>query len=74
MNTMDENIIRINSNTWRIEDGFVRAFLLTGSERAMLIDSGVSGMDVKSMAESHPEDVHGNMIKCYDFDSCGFYC
>ena len=38
---MDCEIIRINENTWRIEDGGVRLFLLTGSERALLIDSGM---------------------------------
>ena len=38
---MDCEIIQINDNTWRIEDGGVRLFLLTGSERALLIDSGM---------------------------------
>ena len=45
-------IIKINENTWRIEDGFVRMFLLTGTKAALLIDSGVSGPDAKSIAES----------------------
>lgn len=35
-------IIQIDSNTWRIEDGFVRFFLLVGEEKATLIDSGVN--------------------------------
>ncbi len=51
-------IIRINENTWRIEDGIVRFFFLTGSEKAMFIDSGDTGLDLKAMAaqiaESEP--------------------
>ena len=39
---MDCEIIQINENTWRIEDGGVRLFLLAGSERALLIDSGMN--------------------------------
>ena len=35
-------IIQIDNNTWRIEDGFVRFFLLEGEEKAALIDSGVN--------------------------------
>ena len=38
---MEYQIIQINSNTWRIEDGGVRFFLLTGTEKAFLIDSGM---------------------------------
>lgn len=49
---MNPNIIPLNDHTWRIEDGFVRYFLITGSEKAMLIDSGVSTPDVKTVAES----------------------
>lgn len=45
-------IIKINENTWCIEDGFVRMFLLTGTKEALLIDSGVSGPDAKAIAES----------------------
>ena len=51
-------IIRINENTWRIEDGIVRFFFLTGSEKAMFIDSGDTGLDLKAVAaqiaESEP--------------------
>ena len=32
-------IIQINDNTWRIEDGMVRFFLLAGTKEALLIDS-----------------------------------
>ena len=37
---MDYEIIRINRNSWRIEDSGVRFFLLVGTERALLVDSG----------------------------------
>ena len=46
------DIIRINENSWRIEDGHVRFFLLCGSERAALIDSGMDTPDARSIAES----------------------
>ena len=45
-------IVRIDDNTWRIEDKMVRMFLLKGDAKALLIDSGVSCSDVKSLAES----------------------
>ena len=35
-------IIQINANTWRIEDDGVRLFLLAGTEKALLIDSGMN--------------------------------
>ncbi|MBO7450043.1 MAG: MBL fold metallo-hydrolase [Clostridiales bacterium] len=35
-------VISINENTWRIEDGMVRFFLLEGSKKALLIDSGMT--------------------------------
>ena len=44
-------MIKINDNTWRIEDGMVRFFLLAGTEKALFIDSGnTKGMDIKAMA------------------------
>ena len=39
---MNCEIIPINESTWRIEDGGVRLFLLAGSEKALLIDSGMN--------------------------------
>lgn len=45
-------IERINDNTWRIEDGFVRCFLLAGTEKAVLIDTGATSGDAKALAES----------------------
>ena len=44
--------IKINENTWRIEDGGVRLFLLCGNKKALLIDTGMSGVDVRKNAES----------------------
>ena len=35
-------IIRINSDSFRIEDGGVRFFLLCGKEKAALIDTGMN--------------------------------
>lgn len=32
-------VIQISENSWRIEDGFVRAFLFKGESRALLVDS-----------------------------------
>ena len=43
--------VKISENTWRIEDGMVRFFLLAGSEKALFIDSGVSGQDLFEIAK-----------------------
>lgn len=45
-------IIKINEKTWRIEDGGVRFFLLAGTEKALLIDSGMTVHNAKEIAES----------------------
>ncbi len=44
--------IRIDERTWSIEDGFVRCFLVEGTEKALLVDSGVSGDGARTAAES----------------------
>lgn len=44
-------IIKINENTWRMEDGGVRFFLLAGDEKALLIDSGMQVHNAKEIAE-----------------------
>lgn len=44
-------IIEINENTWSIEDGFVRFFLLVGTEMAIMIDSGMNCADARETAE-----------------------
>ena len=48
---MEVRIIQIDEDTWRIEDGGVRFFLLTGTERALLIDSGMNTPDARQIAE-----------------------
>lgn len=45
-------IIRIDDTTRRIEDGHVRAFLLEGKTKALLIDTGMTMSDAKAIAES----------------------
>ena len=49
---MSCEIVQINAHTWRIEDGGVRFFLLEGDERALLIDSGMTAVDARDIAES----------------------
>lgn len=45
-------IIRINADTWRIEDAGVRFFLLEGTEKAVLIDSGMNVTDIREIISS----------------------
>lgn len=45
-------IIKINVNTWRFEDGFVRFFLLEGKDKAVMIDSGVNCQNAREIASS----------------------
>lgn len=49
---MEYNVTQFNENTWIIEEGFVRFFLLTGSKEALLIDSGMQVGKAKETAES----------------------
>ena len=49
---MNYEIIQMNRNTWRIEDGGVRFFLLAGTQKALLIDSGMTVNNAKEIAES----------------------
>lgn len=44
--------VRINADTWRMEDGFVRFFLLVGEERAVMIDSGMNCPDAAALAKT----------------------
>ena len=44
-------IIRIDENTWRIEDMGVRFFLLAGTRKALLIDSGMQVHNAREIAE-----------------------
>ena len=45
-------VIRMNADTWRIEDGGVRFFLLAGTQRAMLIDSGMNVRHAREIAQA----------------------
>ena len=45
-------VIKEDDHTFRIEDGMVRFFLLEGTEKALLIDSGVDTPDAKEIAMS----------------------
>lgn len=44
-------LIKINDDTFRVEDNGVRCFILLGSEKALLIDTGMSGENVRNIAE-----------------------
>ena len=48
-------IIQINKNTWRIEDGFVRFFLLEGADKAVMIDSGMNCPNAIELAQNLTE-------------------
>ncbi|MBO4298691.1 MAG: MBL fold metallo-hydrolase [Clostridia bacterium] len=47
---MGYEVIKVNENTWRVEDGGVRFFLLAGTEKALLIDSGMNVHNAKDIA------------------------
>ncbi|MBQ6346950.1 MAG: MBL fold metallo-hydrolase [Clostridia bacterium] len=47
---MSCEIIQINEKTWRIEDDGVRLFLLAGTEKALLIDSGMNLNSAREIA------------------------
>ncbi len=49
---MEYKVTQFNDNTWIIEEGFVRFFLLTGTKEALLIDSGMQVGKAKETAES----------------------
>jgi len=44
-------VLRINDDTYRIEDGMVRFFLFLGKEKAALIDSGMTVTNARKIAE-----------------------
>lgn len=45
-----KDVIQINQNSWRIEDGHVRFFLFCGTKKAALIDTGMNRPDAKEIA------------------------
>ena len=44
--------VKIDKQTWRFEEDGVRFFLLTGSNRALLIDSGMQTRNAKELAQT----------------------
>lgn len=48
------DVRKINDNTWAVEDGMVRFFVLEGSDKAILIDSGMTtkGDAAKNIAKT----------------------
>ena len=48
---MQAKVTELYQNTWAIEDMGVRAFLLAGSEKSLMIDTGMGGCSMKSIAE-----------------------
>ena len=48
-------IIQINKNTWRLEDGFVRFFLLEGADKEVMIDSGMNCPNAIELAQNLTE-------------------
>ena len=50
MSPSEYEIIQVSADTWRIEDGGVRFFLLAGTDRALLIDSGMNVHNARDIA------------------------
>ena len=44
-------IVKLSENSWRIEENGVRAFLFTGIDKALLIDSGFGTGNIKEAVE-----------------------
>lgn len=44
-------IIKINEDTYRIEDGMVRFFVLLGKEKALVIDTGMTTANAREIVE-----------------------
>ena len=45
-------VIRINEDTYRVEDGGVRFFIFCGKDKAAIIDTGMNAPDARKIAES----------------------
>lgn len=46
---------KLFDDTWTALDVGVRIFLLTGKERALVIDTGMNGLDVRAMVSEHTD-------------------
>ncbi len=45
-------VIQMNEDTWRIENGMVRFFLLKGTQKALLIDTGMTVLHARQIASA----------------------
>jgi hydroxyacylglutathione hydrolase len=52
MSETNYEVIKIDEGSWRIEDGVVRAFLFTGTQRALLVDTGFGTGNLKQVVEN----------------------
>ena len=72
-----KEVIKINENTWCIEDAGVRFYLFCGNQKAALIDTGMNCPDAKQIAEgltnlplilinthADPDHISGNSAFC----------
>jgi glyoxylase-like metal-dependent hydrolase (beta-lactamase superfamily II) len=50
---MPYEVTQIDGNTWMIQDDFVRAFLLQGTQRSMLIDTGTGSGDLGALVRQY---------------------
>ena len=49
---MSPKITEIAPRTWAVEDEMVRFFLVEGNDTALMIDTGMTGLDVRAIAAS----------------------
>ncbi len=46
---MSTTIKKISSDVWALEQGMVRCFLIAGSQRAVLLDTGAEACDLMGL-------------------------
>ena len=46
---------KLYANTWAETDRGVRIFLLTGSDRALVVDTGMTGLDIRALVSAHTD-------------------
>ena len=71
LNMVEYSVIKAGDGAWRIEEGYVRIFLLEGTQRAMLIDSGMDIHNAKEIAESLTDKPVSLINTHADFDHIG---
>ena len=42
-------------NTWAAEDNGVRIFLIAGNEKALVVDTGMTGLDIRKLSAEHTD-------------------